>query len=102
MDDSSYRQASQATSALRDTHLEPGPGAAPRATEPPRRGAGWGAVAALGAFVLLAGLLTWPRLANATTSVVDPGDPLEDIWTLRWIDHALLTDPARLYAAPIF
>jgi hypothetical protein len=53
-------------------------------------------------FVGLAVLLTWPRLANATTSVVDFGDPLEDVWTLRWINQALLTDPARLYDAPIF
>ena len=56
----------------------------------------------VGLFLLLAALLTWPRLANAATSVVDPGDPLEDVWTLRWIDHALLTDPAHLYDAPIF
>jgi hypothetical protein len=61
-----------------------------------------GALIAAGVFVVLAGLLTWPRLADAASSVVDPGDPLEDIWTLRWIDQALLTDPARLYDAPIF
>ena len=73
---------------------------------PPRppacRVAGLGRVAGRGAVPLLAALLTWPRLANAATSVVDLGDPLEDVWTLRWIDHALLTDPARLYDAPIF
>jgi hypothetical protein len=65
---------------------------------------GVGAAALLGAglFAVLAVLLTWPRLANAAASVVDPGDPLEDVWTLRWIDHALLTDPAHLYDAPIF
>jgi hypothetical protein len=53
-------------------------------------------------FAVLAGITTWPRLAHLTTSVVDHGDPLEDIWTLQWIGRALLTDPARLYDAPIF
>ncbi len=76
------------------------PGLRPAARAPRR---GWvGPLLGAVVFLLLAGLLTWPRLANATWSVVDPGDPLEDIWTLRWIDHALLTDPTQLYSAPIF
>ena len=79
------------------------PQPAPVPARPRAAGQGWvGALIAAGVFVLLAGLLTWPRLANAATSVVDSGDPLEDIWTLRWIDQALLSDPARLYDAPIF
>jgi hypothetical protein len=46
--------------------------------------------------------LTWPRLPNAANSVVDYGDPLTVIWHMRWISHALLTDPSTLYAAPIY
>src|SRR5690349_7644062 len=83
----------------------PAPARAPAPAAPrpraPRGSWGVGLIAA-GMFLLLAALLTWPRLANAATSVVDAGDPLEDVWTLRWIDQALLTDPARLYDAPIF
>jgi hypothetical protein len=62
----------------------------------------WSAVGAAGLFLVLAAGLTWPRLANAAWSVVDTGDPLKDVWMLFWIDHGLLHDPARLYAAPIF
>ncbi len=86
------------TGSSSDPLAGPDPGLVPRAA---RRG--WvGPLLGAVVFVVLAGLLTWPRLANATWSVVDPGDPLEDVWTLRWIDHALLTDPTQLYAAPIF
>ena len=60
----------------------------------------WSATVCL--FGLLAALLTWPRLPDAAHSVVDYGDPLAYIWRLRWIDHALLHDPAHLYEAPIF
>ena len=80
---------------------QPAAGIAPRAEE--GTGARRGSLAlGAGVFLVLAGVMTWPRLANLATSVVDHGDPLEDIWTLQWIGRTLLTDPARLYDAPIF
>src|SRR4051812_12831549 len=105
MADSNILESNNGLSLLPRSGAAPPPAAAPAPTPafvdlPPvprsegRRGAA--VILAAGLFLLLAGLLTWPRLGQAAASVVDFGDPLEDVWTLRWIDHALLTDPAHL------
>jgi hypothetical protein len=47
-------------------------------------------------------VMTWPLAPNAATSVQDLGDPLLQIWTLKWELHQLARDPLRLYDANIF
>ncbi|MCC6627512.1 MAG: hypothetical protein IT340_08940 [Chloroflexi bacterium] len=46
--------------------------------------------------------MTWPLAANAAGSVQDLGDPLLQIWTLKWDLHQLARDPLRLYEANTF
>lgn len=70
-------------------------------------GASWRARLAWGAGVTLAYLaatiaMTWPypaRLANATPG---GGDSLLQTWIARWVQHALITQPTRLYDANVF
>src|SRR5690349_18850955 len=107
MDDRNILESNTGLSLLTRPSATPDPDSPPTLVAPsplPRAGGRRGAalLLAAGLFLLLAGLLTWPRLGQAASSVVDFGDPLEDVWTLQWIDHALLTDPAHLYDAPIF
>ena len=52
-------------------------------------------------FILLTILMLWPLVRQAGDAVVDQGDPLYDIWSMRWVQHQLITDPARLWDANI-
>lgn len=47
--------------------------------------------------------LLWPLVAHLTSAVADTiGDPLLNAWTLRWVQHALITDPVHLYDGNMF
>jgi len=46
--------------------------------------------------------VTWPQVLHLTTGLNDLGDPLLNAWTLAWVAHATVTDPARLFDANIF
>lgn len=56
--------------------------------------------------LLYAGLtvvLLWPLVTHLRSAVPDTlGDPLLNAWTLRWVQHALVTDPAHLYNGNMF
>lgn len=48
-------------------------------------------------------ILLWPLVAHLTSAVADTiGDPLLNAWTLRWVQHALVTNPAHLYDGNMF
>jgi hypothetical protein len=55
---------------------------------------------ALGLYVLLTVLLTWPLASQL--NLMDPGDSAFFAWVMGWEVHALKTDPARLPHANIF
>lgn len=58
---------------------------------------------ALVGFVLLTLLFTYPLGFLLADHVAWPaGDPLINVWILRWDVHALLTDPTQLFQANIF
>ena len=61
-----------------------------------------GVLLSLAVFVLLAVAHTWPLASSpAHWSRVD-GDGGMNIWTMGWVAHAMLTDPARLFDGNIF
>ncbi len=41
--------------------------------------------------------MTWPLPLHAGSAIQDLGDPLHEIWTMRWAQHQLLADPAHLW-----
>ncbi len=48
-------------------------------------------------------LLLWPLVSHIRSAVADTlGDPLLNAWTLRWVQHALVTQPAHLYDGNMF
>jgi len=48
-------------------------------------------------------VLLWPLVAHLRTAVADTlGDPLLNAWTLRWVQHALVTNPVHLYDGNMF
>lgn len=47
-------------------------------------------------------VMTWPLAPHAATSVQDLGDPLLQLWTLKWDLRQLARDPLRLYDANTF
>ncbi len=52
-------------------------------------------------FTLLTIFMLWPLASQVGNAVVDHGDPLYDIWSMRWVQHQLGTDPAHLWDANI-
>ena len=48
-------------------------------------------------FVACALFMLWPLPLHATTAVQDLGDPLYEIWTMRWAQHQLVKDPSKLW-----
>jgi hypothetical protein len=48
-------------------------------------------------FVACALFMLWPLPLHATTAVQDLGDPLYEIWTMRWAQHQLVNDPLRIW-----
>jgi hypothetical protein len=53
-------------------------------------------------YLILAIALTWPLAARLGVSLPSLGDPQQQAWILAWNAHALLTDPAHVWQAPIF
>ncbi|MFO7285169.1 MAG: hypothetical protein DIU53_016085 [Thermobifida fusca] len=49
------------------------------------------------AFTALTLVMTWPLAPHAGSAVQDLGDPLYEIWTMRWTQHQLLRDPTNLW-----
>ncbi len=52
-------------------------------------------------YTLLTLWLLWPYPLRAGQVVMHRGDPIHQLWTLRWTQHALAHDPARLFAANV-
>jgi len=52
-------------------------------------------------YSLLTTWLLWPYPQRADRVVIDLGDTLHQLWTLRWTQHALFSDPTRLFAANV-
>jgi len=53
------------------------------------------------AFVALTVLMTWPLPRHAGSAVQDLGDPLHQIWAIRWVQHQILRDPLHLWDANV-
>jgi hypothetical protein len=49
------------------------------------------------AFTLLTLVMTWPLPRYAGSAVQDLGDPLYQIWAMRWVQHQLPRDPGNLW-----
>ncbi len=49
------------------------------------------------AFLIFTVAMMWPLPLHAGSAVQDLGDPLYEIWTMRWVQHQLVTDPAHLW-----
>lgn len=60
----------------------------------------WPALALL-FYALLTLWLLWPYPLRADRVVMHRGDPIHQLWTMRWTQHALAHDPARLFAANV-
>lgn len=54
-------------------------------------------------YILSAVIMLWPLVVHLRTGVVAPqGDPLLNAWTLRWVQHSLLTHPTHVYDGNMF
>ncbi len=54
-------------------------------------------------YLLLTILLLWPLVGHLRSAVPDTiSDPLLNTWTLRWVQHALVTNPTHLYDGNMF
>ncbi|MGI8856234.1 MAG: hypothetical protein ACR2JW_10820 [Thermomicrobiales bacterium] len=54
-------------------------------------------------YIGLTVVMLWPLVTHVKTAVADTlGDPLLNVWTLRWVQHALVTNPAHLYDGNMF
>src|SRR4051794_35312537 len=53
-------------------------------------------------FTVLTAVMTYPQLSHMQDGVYDPGDPLLNLWALRWVAHQVPTAPARLFDGGIF
>ena len=54
------------------------------------------------AYTLATVVMTWPYAAHLGNSLPPQWDPPLQVWVLRWVQHALATDPRHLYDANIF
>lgn len=50
----------------------------------------------------LTAVMTYPQVWHLHDAVYDPGDPLLNLWVLRWIAHQLPIDPVHLFDGNIF
>lgn len=60
------------------------------------------AVSLGGAFAVATVAMTWPYATRLADSTIVGFDPFLQIWLSEWIQHALSTNPLRLYEANIF
>jgi len=56
----------------------------------------------IAAFSALALAMTYPLALRISDSLFDPGDPLLNLWTLRWVAHQVVTSPVHLFDGNIF
>ena len=54
------------------------------------------------AYLLATVVMTWPYAAHLGNSLPPQWDPPLQVWVMRWVQHALATDPRGLYDANIF
>jgi len=54
------------------------------------------------AYLLATVVMTWPYAAHLGSSLPPQWDPPLQVWVMRWVQHALATDPRGLYDANIF
>ena len=59
-------------------------------------------VAVTALFTVLAAAMTYPLIRHMRDSLNDPGDPLLNLWTLRWVAHQIVVSPRYLFDANIF
>jgi hypothetical protein len=60
------------------------------------------AVATVILMTALTAVMTYPQMFRLRDTVYDPGDPLLNLWVLRWIAHQLPRDPTHLFDGNIF
>ncbi|MHB8645525.1 MAG: hypothetical protein ACYDAR_07035, partial [Thermomicrobiales bacterium] len=54
-------------------------------------------------YIAVTVILLWPLVRHARSAVADiASDPLLNAWTLRWVQHALVTQPTHLYDGNMF
>jgi hypothetical protein len=53
-------------------------------------------------FVVLTAVMTWPQVRFLSTHSREHQDVYFNMWRLRWVAHALATDPAGVFDANIF
>ena len=54
-------------------------------------------------YIGITAILLWPLVLHIRSTVPDSlGDPLLNAWTLRWVQHALVTQPGHLYDGNMF
>ena len=53
-------------------------------------------------FSLLAAAMTYPLITRISDGLFDPGDPLLNLWALKWVAHQVIASPAHLFDANIF
>lgn len=51
----------------------------------------------IGVFLVATLAMLWPLPLHAGSAVQDLIDPLYEIWTMRWVQHQLVTNPLRLW-----
>jgi hypothetical protein len=59
-------------------------------------------VAVTALFIVLAAAMTYPLIRHMRDSLYDPGDPLLNLWTLRWVAHQIVVSPRHLFDGNIF
>ena len=57
---------------------------------------------ALGLFVLLTAVMTWPQARSFGAEATPHQDVFFNMWRLEWFAHAVRTQPAHLFDANIF
>lgn len=54
-------------------------------------------------YIGISAILLWPLVLHIRSAVADSlDDPLLNAWTLRWVQHALVTQPTHLYDGNMF
>jgi len=57
---------------------------------------------ALGLFILLTAVMTWPQARVVATEATPHQDVYFNMWRLEWFAHAVRTQPAHLFDANVF
>ena len=62
----------------------------------------WRRGAVTGLFTVLTAIMTWPQPLVLTTHAVGHHDVFFNLWRLRWVAHALISSPTRLFDGNVF